>query len=328
MNDKNEKPSFLSKRVVKTQLRNEWENVKLDEQLRQLTKERFNKSYAFIKGTQELNRILVQTQKVKTRMAVSPERRLFFKKHGFSIDVREFEMEHFMNRLFKTEDDDAQPRHPLIRLSDIAKANEMEKQAKVIENDLKIENIEDVPPSTTVAVLKPINREGVMKLRIIEPPKKGRELSKVRLDKEQKFKEGLLSKSQEKELLQEVENYRRRIVSKLNQNNRRPATAQTIRLLSKTREKSSGIKADTSNKKSAFLDLKSKEELLPVLSVPKVAAKTKSQRPHTVFGSRRSLETSGREIKSAKTNKRQNFDYSEMRLHFQGKTASLFVSKF
>ena len=327
MTDKNEKPSFLSRRVVKTQLRNEWENVKLDEKLRQLTKDRFNKNYAFIKRTQELNQILIQTKKVKTRIPVSPERRLFIKKHGFSINVRDFEMTHFMDQIFNTNTEEntfQQLRHPLIRLTDIVKENEIKKQAEIMENDLKVENIDEAPPPPTMAVLKPMDREKkIMKLRIIEPPKKGRKLSKVRLDKENEVKEGLLSKSQEKELLQQVEIYRRRIISNLEQNSRRPATARTISLLSKRKEKNEGITDNTSNIKSVP-NLKGLEKQLPILTV----SKTKSQRPHSVLGSERSKGTFRREIKSAKTHKRHNFDYSEMRLHFQGKTASLFVSKF
>ena len=345
MNVKGEKPSFLSKRVVRTQLHNEWENIKLEEQLRHLTRERFNKSYTFIKRTQELNNKLVQIQKVKTKISVSPERRLFIKQHGFAIDVRNFEMDHFMNLLFDSspQEDGSQPKPPLIRLNDIAKANEIERRRKLIENDIKVENIEDVAPPK-IAAFKPTGRNNPpTKLRTIEPPKKGRDIRKVRMEKEREAIEGLFSKDQEQEFLEQVDIYRRRIVSKLNQN-RRPATARPILLPSKkgklvhdTSKNALKIKPPHFSphgnhyKHDKQQDLNSDEgtKQLPMLSnMNKGVGELKSQRSLSVNSSQRSTDTSRREIQSAKCHNRQNKDYSEMRLNFQGKTVSLFVSKF
>ena len=417
MDKKGEKPSFLSRRVVKTQLRNEWENVKLEEKMRQINRERFHKSYMFIKRTQEFNKVLTQIQSVKTRISVSPERRRFLKKHGYSIGVRDFEMDHLLNLLFEddflladgTDDKDYNnpPKPPLIRLNDIMKAEEIELKRKLAaaeaEHDARLmDKRNGVSPKIAAPSIKPgakvRSSKVVTQFRAIEPPKKGRELWKVRMDKEREAKEGLLTKDEEKELAEKVDQYRRRIVSRLDQR-RRPATAHPLFPTSSSSNTTAILSLDTAevtvSKPAAAAARRAKSaqhqhninhsnsndnvsmnnnkndnntdelgcnglsssiatEQLPILTITSACSEggnpstTKNnnekskQRPLSTatISNRRSnnkpketyrrdIQSAGYNSSSAKSRMRKPVnDYSEMRLHFQGKTASLFVSKF
>ena len=164
-----EKPSFLSKRVVRTQLRNEWENIKLEETFRQMNRDRYNKNYNFIKNTQDLNKRLLEIQKVKTKLSVSPERRLFARKHGFEIKAQDFEMNYFMRLLFDKEAFLDDLPSPLIRVQDLKFAKEVEE----MELALAEEQEKGEAPKQQEIIIDTARHGTAQKLRKIEPPKKG-----------------------------------------------------------------------------------------------------------------------------------------------------------
>uniref|UniRef100_A0A069DNL3 Putative cnidarian restricted protein n=1 Tax=Clytia hemisphaerica TaxID=252671 RepID=A0A069DNL3_9CNID len=335
-----EKPSFLSKRVVRTQIRNEWENIRLEETFRQMNRDRYNKNYNFIKKTQDLNKRLLEIHKVKTKLSVSPERRLFARKHGFEIKAQDFEMNYFMRLLFDKEAFLDDLPSPLIRVQDLKFAKE-----KVL---AKKQEKEDTPPKQQEIIIDTARHGTLQKVRKIEPPKKGREMWKFHLEKRQVEREGVMSHEQETELQQVVNAYRKRIVYKIEQI-KRPATAQPLSFKrrqhssasTRKRQQSAGPvtrRHDDTNKQEKLTN--EVTEQLPNLSINGISqdnkcnhkSNTRSQRPASCISSTRSKTSDFscgrlRSTYSAKS-KRPEKSYSEMRLHVCGQTKSLFVSKF
>ncbi|XP_066927124.1 trichohyalin-like [Clytia hemisphaerica] len=340
-----EKPSFLSKRVVRTQIRNEWENIRLEETFRQMNRDRYNKNYNFIKNTQDLNKRLLEIHKVKTKLSVSPERRLFARKHGFEIKAQDFEMNYFMRLLFDKEAFLDDLPSPLIRVQDLKFAEEVEEMEKVL---AKKQEKEDTTPKQQEIIIDTARHGTLQKVRKIEPPKKGREMWKFHLEKRQVEREGVMSQEQETELQQVVNAYRKRIVYKIEQI-KRPATAQPLSFKqrqhssasTRKRQQSAGPvirRHDDTNKQEKLANEVTQQ--LPNISINEISqdnkcnqtSNTRSQRPASCISSTRSktgdlLRGRSRSTYSAKSKRPEN-SYSEMRLHICGQTKSLFVSKF
>lgn len=366
---KKEKPSFLSKRVVKTQLRNEWENIRLDEELRQLNREKFNKNYKFIKTAQELHTRMSQIKQVKTSLSVSPERRLFVRKHGFAIDVKEFDIDYFMDLVFDrtgSSEPKTTTSTPLIRVNDFIHDKEKKEQERaVIEDDVVLEAVDEVPKRPESS-RTPLHNAPTKKIRVIQPPLKGREIWKVHMERDRQEKEGVINKDhdEDKEDLDEkVEAYRKKIVRKVEQSSSntayRPHTSTSTNrqvdrgklLTSKFERKAVSARARLGNNNSSnnntctnkTSDKQPNDQLinlakqLPTLLIASPPAnhesplQRKSSRALSLDRLRVPSSSSSallrERARSAGANEKRRGSYSRMQIHVNGKTASLFVSK-
>lgn len=344
--------------------------------MRQLNREKFHRNYKFIKTAQELRSRMTQIKQVKTSLSVSPERRVFMRKHGFSIDVKEFDMNYFMDLVFDKvgpDDHKSTTPTPLIRVNDFINAIEKkQKERAIIEDDVVLEAIDEAPKLPESSIRRtPLRNTPTKKVRIIQPPLKGREIWKVHMERDRQEKEGVskenvLNKGQNNnDLDKKVEAYRKKIVWKIEQSSSnaeyRPHTSQGIfrqpekdRLLTSKFERkavSARARLGNSNNDSTFShavenisekrignDQLTNElaEQLPTLSISSppanversVQRKTSRSTSLGRLGVMNSLSgLLDERARSAGANRRKG-SYSKMQIHVNGKTASLFVSKF
>lgn len=238
---KKEKPSSLSKKVLKTQLRNEWENVVLEERLKNLDKQQFQRNYVHIKTVQKLQDMITDIKKVRTRLSVGPERRQFLLKNGFSIKEKDFEIDYYLQLMdgviHETRNDycasinamnfsnasNHRPHTPLIRLSDFIREKENAKKHKKVEIDLNenkdvYQQQQQQRQQQYQETVLPVKRIAFLKTRVIEPPINGREMCKVHMEQNKLNNDKNKNKCKENMADDEeiVEMYRQKITGKLN----------------------------------------------------------------------------------------------------------------
>ena len=142
-----EKPSFCSKRVVRTYKKNEFENISLQRNLSRIEKERFNCGMIRSNNVDKLHKISIKIKKTKASIAVSPDRRRFLLENGFKINCREFNIQDFMEII----DDATLPKKqraksappslnkekPMLRLNDYITAKQEEKKQEKDQHNIK-----------------------------------------------------------------------------------------------------------------------------------------------------------------------------------------------
>ena len=204
-----EKPSFCSRRVVKTYKKNEFENISLQKNLSRIEKERFNSGMIRLDNVDKLLKISAKIKKTKTSIAVSPDRRRFLLENGFKINCREFNTEDFMEIIDdatlpkKQRAKSAPPRltkeKPMLRLNDYITAKQEEKKKKEDQHNIEDnDNANDVDNDKFNTEHSNEREEQLDKklsdtfrickapiFRTIIPPLKGREVWKVHEEKEQ-----------------------------------------------------------------------------------------------------------------------------------------------
>ena len=93
---KSERPSLLSKRVLRTNKINGNETVKLQERLREIAGRQRQKDKSLEEEVLSIKNNLSQVRNVKEKMEISPVRRRFLMEHGVKLQVRDVYMEDFI----------------------------------------------------------------------------------------------------------------------------------------------------------------------------------------------------------------------------------------
>ena len=224
-----EKPSFCSRKVVRTYKKNEFENISLQKNLSRIEKERFNCGMIRLNNVDKLHKISAKIKKTKASIAVSPDRRRFLLENGFKINCREFNIQDFMEIIDdatlpkKQRAKSAPPRltkeKPMLRLNDYITAKQEEKKKEEDQHNIEkndhdndVDNVKSNTENSNEKEVKQLNKKlsGSSRIRkapifrTITPPLKGREVWKVHEEKEQEEIMRKLSTSHSKS----IHNYR------------------------------------------------------------------------------------------------------------------------
>ena len=106
----NEKPSILSRRVLRTFRLNEAENMKLKERLEHLGHSHMQQNALHSDDVRGLKRTMKRINSVKDKMEVSVHRRRFLAEYGVSVKQNEIDIEEFVNSLDEAIFDDKERR--------------------------------------------------------------------------------------------------------------------------------------------------------------------------------------------------------------------------
>ena len=199
-----EKPSLLSKRVLKTNQRNEWESVKLTQELKGIEKQRFHYSISRLQYVDNLHKFVRDVKRVKTKAKVSPERKRFIIDHGYKIKIHEYDVNAFIAQIDEVTAPhkhtyrarSAPPtrrlvKRPLLRLSDFIQD---EKQKCLLRKSIVIEDKDKRKSSDNGKQReKKISNIGEtvehklnsLYIREIRPPIRGREVWKVHQEQQE-----------------------------------------------------------------------------------------------------------------------------------------------
>lgn len=344
-----EKPSSLSKKVLKTQLRNEWENGVLEEKLKCLDKQRYQQNHARIKTAQNLYAMISDIKKVKTRFSISPERRQFLLKNGFSTKQKDFSISDYLELMDdvidKPEDSSTaigilmkRPHTPPIRLQDFIQEQQDTIKQKKIEMDT---NETQQPQKQQINSPPTTPRLAFKKLRVIEPPINGREMWKVHIAQTAENKQqDHVNKGQTNILFDDrvVEIYRKKITGKLmssqsatkrTSNIQRPSTAPLIvkrnhQLTSSsagTRTQNPIPALNSETLKDIEFDTETSSKRNTVIKRSHSVGNTKLKVPLAAVNERRSNS-----INISKTHNQRLT--RELQITIQGRCAKVFVPKF
>lgn len=206
-----EKPSFLSKRVLRTQKRNDWENLILTNQQEQLEKQKWNRYATHFTNMSKMTKVITGIRSVKDRAPVSPERRRFLAGSGFTVKEKSYDMNDFLSLM----DDIIYPvkknkekkgfdekERSLLRLNSFTKKKDSQEDMIELEEEVKSEE-EIVQPDRKTSS----TRARPLFIRHITPPLRGREVWKVHQEREEeqrhmtamKYFHGTNSKSSHKQ---------------------------------------------------------------------------------------------------------------------------------
>ncbi|XP_057302374.1 uncharacterized protein LOC130636609 [Hydractinia symbiolongicarpus] len=188
-NKKAEKPSFLSKRVLRTQKRNAWESLILSNQQEQLDKQKWNRYATHFTNMSKMTKVITGIRSVKERAPVSPERRRFLAGSGFTVKEKCYDMNDFLSLM----DDVIYPvkknkekkgfdekERALLRLNSFTKKKDSLEDLIELEEEVRSEDKFvhlDKKPSST--------RARPLFIRHITPPLRGREVWKVHQEREE-----------------------------------------------------------------------------------------------------------------------------------------------
>ena len=380
-----EKPSFCSRRVVRTYKKNEFENISLQKNLSRIEKERFNSGMIRLDNLDKLLKISAEIKKTKTSIAVSPDRRRFLLENGFKINCREYNIQDFMEiiddatLLKKQRAKSAPPRltkeKPMLRLSDYITAKQEEKKKKEDQhnidkngNDNHVDNLKSNTENSNEKEVKQLNKKLSGSLRIrkapifrtITPPLKGREVWKVHEEKEQEEITRKLSTSHlksirnyrpvsaldkrlkdreeikrskspnpaiEKEINQEVENYRMKVLSKhkLNQE----INKKTNKKILKNRHKSATVRPAT----QTVLEVPVTKETFPLSTPRRQRSRTEawadwSKGSRNIGNNNNNKDCAHQSHRKLRSSTIADASFAQMQVTIKGQSLQLFVSKF
>ena len=379
-----EKPSFCSKRVVRTYKKNEFENISLQRNLSRIEKERFNCGMIRLNNVDKLHKISIKIKKTKASIAVSPDRRRFLLENGFKINCREFNIQDFMEIIDdatlpkKQRAKSAPPRltkeKPMLRLNDYITAKQEEKKKEEDQHNIEkndhdndVDNVKSNTENSNEKEVKQLNKKlsGSSRIRkapifrTITPPLKGREVWKVHEEKEQEEIMRKLSTSHsksihnyrpasvlgkrlkdreevkrskspnpviEKEINQEVEDYRMRVLSKhkLNQE----MNKKTNNLL-KNRHKSATVLPTT----QTVLEVPVPKETFPLSTPRRQRSRTevwtgRSKGSRNIENNNDNKDRAHQSHKKLRSSTIADTSFTQMQVTIKGQSLQLFVSKF
>ena len=132
-----ERPSCLSRGVLRVFRKNETENTKLHEKLKEIEREERQSKRNVTEDMYELRRSLIGIGKTKEKMRVSGLRRKFFADHGYVIQEKHMDISEFLTTLDKVIYEPIGKRIPLgFKSKMVEKEEEVEERDAIEKKDL------------------------------------------------------------------------------------------------------------------------------------------------------------------------------------------------